>query len=47
MNPIGLDEEVAAAQRDLGQRTDAALQRRLVTLVEARNALRRGEAGEA
>ncbi len=47
MNPIGLDEEVAAAMRDLGQRTDSALQRRLVTLVEARNALRRGEAGEA
>ena len=46
MNPVGLDEEVASAMRDLGQRTDSALQRRLVTLVEARNALRRGEAGD-
>ncbi len=45
MNPIRLDEEVSAAARELALRTDAVLQRRLITLVEARNALRQGDLG--
>ena len=45
MNPIRLDEEVSAAARELAIRTSAVLQRRLITLVEARNALRQGDLG--
>jgi DNA primase len=45
MNPMGLDVEIAAAMHDFSKSSDSF--QRLVTLVEARNALRRGEADEA
>ena len=45
MNPVRLDEEVSLAARELASRTSEALQRRLITLVEARNALRQGDLG--
>jgi DNA primase len=38
-----LEEEVAAAMRDLADRGDEATQRRLIALCTARNALRQGE----
>jgi DNA primase len=40
-----LEEEVTAAMRDLGERTDEATQRRLIALCTARNALRQGDPG--
>ena len=40
-----LDEEVAAAMRDLTENGDATAQRRLIALCTARNALRQGEQG--
>jgi DNA primase len=42
-----LEEEVAAASRDFAERADEAAQRRLIALCAARDALRRGEQGEA
>ena len=42
-----LEQEVAAAGRDFSARADAATQRRLIALCTARDALCRGEAGEA
>jgi DNA primase len=45
MNPAGLEEQVSVATREMRERPDTVSQRRLVTLVEARNALRRGELG--
>ena len=38
-----LEEEVAAAMRDMTERGDEAAQRRLIALCTARNALRQGE----
>jgi hypothetical protein len=40
-----LEEEVAAAHRDLAERMNEATQRRLIALCTARDALRRGEQG--
>ncbi|MBU6498161.1 MAG: DNA primase, partial [Rhodospirillales bacterium] len=42
-----LEQEVAAAGREFSARADAATQRRLIALCAARDALCRGEAGEA
>jgi len=47
MNPARLDEEVSVARRELELRTSDAQQRRLITLVEARNALRQGDLSDA
>ena len=47
IDPGRLDEEVAAAMRDLAKQTDSVTQQRLVVLAAARNALRRGEPNEA
>jgi DNA primase len=44
IDPHRLDQEVAAAQHDLAERTDEATQRRLIALCAAREALRRGDA---
>ncbi|MCW3476846.1 DNA primase [Limobrevibacterium gyesilva] len=40
-----LEEEVAAAMRDMAEHADEATQRRLIALCTARNALRQGEQG--
>jgi DNA primase len=42
-----LEEEVAAASQAFAERGDQAAQRRLIALCAARDALRRGEQGEA
>jgi DNA primase len=42
-----LEQEVAAAMRDLAERGDEATQRRLIALCTARNALREDDNGEA
>jgi hypothetical protein len=42
-----LEQEVAAAMRELAERGDEATQRRLIALCTARNALREDENGEA
>ena len=42
-----LEEEVVAASRDFAERADGAAQRRLIALCAARDALRRGDQGEA
>ncbi|HEY2132508.1 MAG TPA: DNA primase [Acetobacteraceae bacterium] len=43
MHRARLEEEVAAAMRDMTERGDEATQRRLIALCTARNALRQGE----
>jgi DNA primase len=45
MHRSRLEEEVAAAMRDLTENGDATAQRRLIALCTARNALRQGEQG--
>ena len=43
MNPVRLEEEVAAAMADFARLADSAVERRLIALCTARNALRQGE----
>ena len=43
MNPVRLEEEVAAAMRAFTRDADRAVERRLIALCTARNALRQGE----
>ena len=45
MNPIRLEEEVAAAMREFTRMADKTVERRLIALCTARNALRQGELG--
>ncbi len=45
MNPVRLEEEVAAAMREFTRHADKAIERRLIVLCTARNALRQGENG--
>ena len=45
MHRSRLEEEVAAAMRDLAEHADDAAQRRLIALCTARNALRQGDEG--
>jgi hypothetical protein len=43
MNPARLEEEVAAAMAEFARLADKTVERRLIALCTARNALRQGE----